>query len=432
MKTAAFYTLGCKVNQYETQAMTESMERAGYDVVDFSWKADVYVINSCTVTGTGDKKTRQMVRKAHRANPDAVIAVAGCYAQRAADELLKLPGVRIVLGSRHKGRIAGLVERAFETGQPVHAVESVTDVPEYERLLVTKKPAHTHAYIKIQDGCNRYCSYCIIPYARGPVRSRPVGDVVYEVKVLAKSGCIEAVLTGIHVASYGVDLQNDVRLPDIIEAVHQVDGIKRIRLSSLEPLVLTDAWIERLRVLPKLCEHFHLSLQSGSDAVLRRMRRRYSTDEFAGRVRALQEAFPGCAVTTDIMAGFPGETEEEFNETLAFVKKIGFARCHVFPYSMRPGTDAAVMTAQVPRSVKEERVRLLIALGKELEQEFVNRQVNQVQGVLWETCESGILQGYTSRYVRVCAPGPEACVGTLSLARMNKAGEDVVFSELVG
>lgn len=431
MKTAAFCTLGCKVNQYETQAMTESMERAGYDVVGFSDKADVYIVNSCTVTGTGDKKTRQMVRKAHRMNPDAVIAVTGCYAQRAADELLKLPGVKVVLGTRYKDRIAGLIESAFETGRQVLAVESVAEIPEYEELLVTKKPAHTHAYIKIQDGCNRYCSYCIIPAARGPVRSRPAGDVVREVQALAQNGCIEAVLTGIHVASYGADLPNDSSLPDIVEAVHNVDGIKRIRLSSLEPLALTDAWIERLRALPKLCDHFHLSLQSGSDTVLRRMRRRYTVKEFAARVDALREAFTGCAVTTDIMTGFPGETDAEFEETLAFVKKIGFARCHVFPYSKRPGTAAAAMPAQMPRSVKEERVRVLIALGRELEQAFIKGQIGMVQDVLWETFENGMLHGYTARYVRVCAPGSEAYVGTLSPVRLMSAGEDAAYGELV-
>jgi threonylcarbamoyladenosine tRNA methylthiotransferase MtaB len=430
MKTVAFYTLGCKVNQYETQAMVESMVRAGYGVIDFSDRADVYVINSCTVTGTGDKKTRQMVRRAHRANPGALIVVAGCYTQRASEEIAVLPGVRVLLGIKHKGMLPELVERAFETGRQVTAVESVEHEHGYEQLVVTQKPAHTHAYVKIQDGCNRYCSYCIIPFARGPVRSRPVEDVLNEVRALAAGGCVEIVLTGIHVASYGADLDGDVDLPAVIEAIHTVEGIGRIRLSSLEPLALTDAWIKRMRALPKLCRHFHLSLQSGSDSVLARMRRRYGTAAFADRVGALKKAFPGCAITTDVMVGFPGETEEEFAQTLDFVREIGFARCHVFPYSMRPGTDAAHMPMQVPRSVKEERAARLIALAKELEEDFVLGQAGEVREVLFETCEDGMLEGYTSEYVRVCVPGRDKLVGRLSRVRIQGIDGDAAYGEI--
>ena len=431
-RTVAFCTLGCKVNQYETQAMAESMERAGYRVVDFSGAADVYIVNSCTVTGTGDKKTRQMVRKAHRTNPDAAIAVAGCYAQRAAAELLKLPGVRVVVGTTRKGHIASLIEDAVVTGRQVDAVEAFGREAKYEPLTVTKKPARAHAYVKVQDGCARYCSYCVIPFARGPVRSRPVEDVVREVRTLARGGCIEVVLTGIHAASYGTDLGGQTRLIDVIEAVHRVDGIRRIRLSSLEPPALTDEWIERLAALPKVCDHFHLSLQSGSDAVLRRMRRRYTAEGFMDRVRALREAFPGCAVTTDVMAGFPGETQEEFGETVAFVKAVRFARCHVFPYSRRPGTDAADMPCQVPRGVKEERARVLIGVARELELDYTAAQAGQVQDVLFEEHTGGMLEGYTSRYVRVRSPGPPALVGRLLPVRITGAGHGLAYGETAG
>ena len=431
-KTVAFCTLGCKVNQYETQAMAESMERAGYHVVDFSDRADVYVVNSCTVTGTGDKKTRQMVRKAHRTNPEAAVAVTGCYAQRAAGDLLSLPGVRVVIGSRHKDRVAALIEDAVHTGRQVDAVDAFANELPYEPLAVTKKPAHTHAYVKVQDGCARFCSYCVIPFARGPVRSRPVEDVVHEVRTLAEGGCAEVVLTGIHVASFGTDLPGEERLIDVIEAVHRVDGIERIRLGSLEPLVLSDEWIERLAMLPKVCDHFHLSLQSGSDTVLRRMRRRYTAEAFLGRVRALREAFPGCAVTTDVMAGFPGETQDEFDETAAFLKTAGFARCHVFPYSKRPGTDAATMPGQVQRSVKEARARILIGVGKELERAYAAAQVGQVQDVLFEERLGGMLEGYTPRYVRVRVPGPEAFIGKIAPILITGAGDCLAYGETTG
>lgn len=431
-KTVAFCTLGCKVNQYETQAMAESMERAGYRVVDFSGRADVYVVNSCTVTGTGDKKTRQMVRKAHRTNPDAAIAVTGCYAQRAAGELLSLPGVRVVIGSMHKDRVAALVGDAVNTGRQVDAVDAFSQSLPYEPLTVTKKPAHTHAYVKVQDGCARFCSYCVIPLVRGPVRSRPPEDVMREVCSFAEGGCSEVVLTGIHAASYGMDLPGEERLIDVVEAVHRVDGIGRIRLGSLEPPALTDEWIERLAALPKVCDHFHLSLQSGSDAVLKRMRRRYTAQEFMDRVRVLREAFPGCAVTTDVMAGFPGETQEEFEQTVAFVQAVGFARCHVFPYSKRPGTDAAEMPGQVRRTVKEDRARILIGVGRECERAFVAAQVGQVQDVLFEERSGGMLEGYTSRYVRARVPGPETLIGTIAPVCITGAGDGLAYGETTG
>ena len=363
-KTVAFHTLGCKVNQYDTQAMRERFEEAGCRTVEFEEKADIYVVNTCTVTGTGDKKSMQTIRRCHRKNPEAAIVVTGCLAQRAADEL-KLPGVRLVLGTQRRGEVVQLLEKALEQDCALIAVETLRQAP-FEHLMVHAHEGHTRATMKIQEGCDRWCTYCIIPSVRGPIRSRPIEEIRAEAESLAKAGFREAVLTGIHLTSYGREQHGAITLLDAIRQVHEVEGIERIRLGSLEPVIVTEEFVEGLKALPKVCHQFHLALQSGSDTVLARMRRRYTSGEFLAACALLRDAFEDCALTTDVMTGFPGETEEEFMQTVDTCQKAGFARMHVFPFSPRETTPAAEMPDQIPEHVKAERVHRLIALGDEL------------------------------------------------------------------
>ena len=431
MENIAFITLGCKVNQYETQAMTEIMEKAGYTQIEDASKANVVVINTCTVTGIGDKKVRQTIRKVNRNNPDAVIAATGCYAQRAAKEISELTGVKIVIGTKHRAKIADYVRQYFESKEKIIDVEQLDKDTEYENLFTTQKPKHTHANIKIQDGCNRFCSYCIIPYTRGPVRSRAINDILTEVRSIADSGCIEVVITGIHIASYGIDLKENIGLIDVLEAIHGVDGIKRIRIGSLEPVIITPEWIERLKKLPKVCKHFHLSLQSGSDSVLKRMRRRYTTKEYFERVMMLKQAFANCSITTDIMAGFPGESNAEFEESASFMRKVEFSRTHVFPYSIRPGTVAADYPDKIDKKTRLDRASQLIQIADELGNRFVVSQIGSVQEVLFELCENGIVEGYTENYVRVHAVGSNKNIGEISSVKLIKADGNTLFGEIV-
>lgn len=403
MPTAAFCTLGCKVNQYDSQAMLEILEKDGYSSIPFGEKADVYVVNTCTVTSTGDQKSRQMIRRAHRQNPQAAIVVTGCMAQRAAKELL-LPGVRLILGTQRRAEIAELLRRAMAQEEPVVAVEPLGKVP-FEKLQVTASEGHTRATLKIQEGCRNFCTYCIIPSVRGPIRSRPLEDVEAEACRLAQAGFEEIVVTGIHLASYGLDMDGKWTLLDALEAIHRAPGVKRIRLGSLEPRIVTEEFARRLQEMPKVCPQFMLALQSGCDTVLHRMGRRYTTGEYAAAVAALRKAYGDPALTTDLMCGFPGETEEEFQETLKFVKEIGFARIHVFPYSEREGTPAAKMPDSVPKQVREERARRLIEVGKEMEAEYASRLKGQIREVLFERACPGGAEGYTGEYVRVVADG---------------------------
>lgn len=404
MKKAAFYTLGCKVNQYDTQAMRERFQEAGYAVVPFDDRADVYVINTCTVTGTGDKKSMQAIRRCARKNPAAHIVVTGCLAQRAADTL-RLPGVRLILGTQRRGEVVQLLEEAEASGETLIAVEGLRRAP-FEALTVHAHEGHTRATMKIQEGCDRFCAYCIIPYVRGPIRSRPLAEIRREAQALCDAGFRELVLTGIHLTSYGRDLRDGTTLADAIRAAHDAKGALRIRLGSLEPVIVTQEFIEALQGMPKVCPQFHLALQSGSDAVLQRMRRRYTSGEYLQACRMLREAFPGCALTTDVMTGFPGETEQEFEETLATVREAGFSRIHVFPYSEREGTPAAAMAYSVPRHVREERARRLIALGGELARDYLAALVGTRQRVLFEERdEQGRMTGYTDTYVHVRVGG---------------------------
>ena len=395
MKTIAFHTLGCKVNQYDSQAMLELFEQAGYEIRDFSQPADVYVINTCTVTGTGDKKSLQAVRRVLRQNPAAHVIIAGCLAQRDGEKLLST-GARLVIGNARRNEVVKLLEEAVENNQQIAAVTDILRT-HYEPLTISRHEGHTRAVLKIQEGCDRYCTYCIIPYVRGGIRSRKPDEIRLEAERLAAAGFSELVLTGIHLTSYGRDLSGETLL-DAIRAC-DVNGVERIRLGSLEPVIVTEDFVSALKEEKKVCPQFHLALQSGSDTVLKRMRRRYTTDEFRRACQLLRSVFPGCAITTDVISGFPGETEEEFQESLHFCQEIGFARMHVFPYSARQGTPAARMPGQVQKAVREERARALIAVGNELALAYGRDQIGQVKEVLCEEIVDGVSQGYTREYM---------------------------------
>nr|WP_284700635.1 tRNA (N(6)-L-threonylcarbamoyladenosine(37)-C(2))-methylthiotransferase MtaB [Thermoanaerobacterium sp. R66] len=382
--------------------MAEIFKSSGYDVVGFDEYADVYVINTCTVTGRGDMKSRQEIRKAKKINPDSVVAVVGCYSQVASNEVLNIPEVNVVLGTKNKGEIVKLVEKAANANK-VNAVEDIFKDRKFEELKISAQEGHTRAYLKIQDGCNQYCTYCIIPYARGPIRSRKPNDILDEVKRLKDNGYKEVVLTGIHVASYGKDLEN-ADLLDIIKMIHEIEGIERIRLSSIEPTFLTEDFVREVSLLPKFCRHYHISLQSGSDSVLKRMGRRYTTSEYKAIIERVRKYIKDVAITTDVMVGFPGETEKEFNETYNFVKDIQFSKMHVFKYSRRAGTKAADYPDQIKNSVKEERSKILIKLSEECELKFYRKFLGSTLNVLFEQRTKELddyVEGLTDNYIRV-------------------------------
>lgn len=404
MKTVAFHTLGCKVNQYDSQAMLELFEQAGYQPGDFDQPCDVYVVNTCTVTGTGDKKSLQAVRRARRLNPGADIIVCGCMAQRDGEKLLADTDARLILGTARRAEIVTLLEQAQREHTRLCAVTDVRRAA-FEPLLITHQEGRTRATLKIQEGCDRFCTYCIIPYVRGGIRSRSVQDVRDEAARLAQAGYREIVLTGIHLTSYGRDLKNGDTLLSVIRAVHDIAGVERIRLGSLEPVIATADFARALGEMPKLCPQFHLALQSGCDSVLRRMRRRYDTAAFRESAQALRAVFPDCALTTDVMSGFPGETDAEHRQSLDFCREMRFARMHVFPYSEREGTAAATMPDPVPRHIREERARELIALGAGMAEDYRRAQLGTVRRVLFEQCAEGVSVGYTPEYMRCEAPG---------------------------
>lgn len=404
MKSVAFHTLGCKVNQYDSQAMLELFEQAGYQPGDFDQPCDVYVINTCTVTGTGDKKSLQAVRRARRLNPAADIIVCGCMAQRDGEKLLADTDARLILGTARRAEIVTLLEQAQREHTRLCAVTDVRRAA-FEPLLITHQEGRTRATLKIQEGCDRFCTYCIIPYVRGGIRSRSVQDVRDEAARLAQAGYREIVLTGIHLTSYGRDLKNGDTLLSVIRAVHDIAGVERIRLGSLEPVIATADFARALGEMPKLCPQFHLALQSGCDSVLRRMRRRYDTAAFRESAQALRAVFPDCALTTDVMSGFPGETDAEHRQSLDFCREMRFARMHVFPYSEREGTAAATMPDPVPRHIREERARELIALGAGMAEDYRRAQLGTVRRVLFEQCAEGVSVGYTPEYMRCEAPG---------------------------
>ncbi len=426
-KTVNFTTLGCKVNQYDTQAMLEQFEQHGYTVAQPGAAADVYVVNTCTVTGTGDKKSLQLIRRCRRRNPQAELIVAGCLAQRLG-EGLRETGARLVIGTQYRGRVVDLLEKAIAENTQIVAVENVADAP-YEMLSIHHHEGHTRAVMKIQEGCDNHCTYCIIPSVRGGIRSRPVQAVREEAQALAEAGFQELVLTGIHLTSYGRDLEDRPSLAQAVKAAC-VEDVARIRLGSLEPRVASEAFVEELSGLPQICPQFHLALQSGSDSVLRRMKRGYNTQQFLAAVERIRKAWPDAAFTTDVIVGFPGETEAEFEETMAFSRRVGFARMHVFPFSPRETTPAADMPDQVSEQVKAERVKRLIALGDELARRYHEGFLGRTVPVLLEERhpESGVV-GYTPEYIPVTvpegAPGNVVRVRLTSLTDEGMAGECV-------
>ncbi|MBQ8814637.1 MAG: tRNA (N(6)-L-threonylcarbamoyladenosine(37)-C(2))-methylthiotransferase MtaB [Lachnospiraceae bacterium] len=383
---AALHNLGCKVNAYETEAMQQLLEAAGYEIVPFEETADVYVINTCSVTNIADRKSRQMLHRAKTMNPDAVVVAAGCYVQAAGEALLEDAAVDLIIGNNQKNELVGILEHYFADQNANEALLDIAKTNEYESLSISRTAEHTRAFIKVQDGCNQFCSYCIIPYTRGRVRSRGLVDVVGEVKALAAAGYREVVLTGIHLSSYGVDIKEEKapHLLELIKAVHEIDGIDRVRLGSLEPRIVTEEFVSELSKLKKVCPHFHLSLQSGCDATLKRMNRRYTTAEFKAGCDILRKYYDDPAITTDVIAGFAGETGEEFAQTLDFVREIGFYEMHVFKYSVRKGTRAATMPNQVPEKVKTERSHRLIELGEQMSEAYRQRKLGKETSLLLE------------------------------------------------
>ena len=400
MKKIAAHTLGCKVNQYDTQAMLELFQREGFSVVSMNEAADIYLINTCTVTGIGDKKSLQLIRKNRREHPGSRLIICGCMAQQRGDELLSL-GADLVLGTQNRGKVVDLLYEVEKRGEPLCAVAPLHEHSPFEPLSISAQNEHTRAVLKIQEGCRNRCTYCIIPSVRGPIRSRPLDDIREEVYRLSKAGYREIVLTGIHLSSYGKDFSPAASLIDAIRAVQEADSILRIRLGSLEPGIATESFAAALKETDKLCPQFHLALQSGSDTVLARMKRQYNTAQYLRAVDNLRQAFPHAAFTTDILTGFPGESESEFLETEEMIRKVGFARIHVFPYSPRPDTPAAVMADQLPPSVKEERARKLIAVGNTVAREYLCSWIGMESFLLPEEQIDGCWEGYTPEYIRV-------------------------------
>ncbi|ADC50726.1 RNA modification enzyme, MiaB family [Alkalihalophilus pseudofirmus OF4] len=426
MPTVAFHTLGCKVNHYETEAIWQLFKQEGYEKVEYEQTSDVYVINTCTVTNTGDKKSRQVIRRAIRKNPDAVICVTGCYAQTSPAEIMAIPGVDIVVGTQDRTKMIGYIEQFKKEREPINGVGNIMKSRVYEELDVPAFTDRTRASLKIQEGCNNFCTFCIIPWARGLMRSRDPKDVIKQATQLVEAGYKEIVLTGIHTGGYGEDLK-DYSLARLLEDLEQVDGLKRIRISSIEASQLTDEVIEVIDRSEKVVRHLHIPLQSGSNTVLKRMRRKYTMEFFAERLDRLKEVLPGLAVTSDVIVGFPGETEEEFQETFDFIAKHKFSELHVFPYSKRTGTPAARMDDQIDEEVKNERVHRLIELSNQLAKEYASQFEGEVLEVIpeerdKENPESGLYIGYTDNYLKVKVKATDEMIGKIVKVKIAKAG----------
>lgn len=435
MKRVAFHTLGCKVNQYETEAISEIFRNNGYKVVDFDDFADVYVINTCTVTNLSDRKSRQIIRRARKANESAVVAVIGCYAQTAPEEVGKIPGVNVIVGTRDRNRICELINEVKFRDQQVNVVDDIMEQHDFEELPVSAYKDRTRAYLKIQEGCSQFCSYCIIPYARGPVRSRPPADVIREVEKLAQNGFKEVILTGIHVASYGKDLTKSSLL-EIIKTVHEVNGIERIRLGSVEPKTITDEFIAGAVRLHKLCPHYHVSLQSGCDSTLKRMNRKYTTGEYRKVIGLLRSNIKYVSITTDIIVGFPGETEEEFIQSYRFAEEMGFSKMHVFKFSPRKGTPAAGYPNQIDGEVKEGRSNKMITLSSRMQLAFNNSFTGCSFDVMYEqeaVDRPGYMEGLTPNYIRLLTlSGGGIRKGDILTTEITGAEEDFVIGKVSG
>ena len=436
MKKAALHNLGCKVNAYETEAMQHLLEEAGYEIVPFTQKADVYVINTCSVTNMADRKSRQMLHKAKKNNPDSIVVAAGCYVQTSEKEVLNDLSVDIVIGNDRKHDLVRLLEE-YSLDSVNDTVDDINDGKhDFEELFIDQTKEHTRAFIKVQDGCNQFCSYCIIPYARGRVRSRRFENVIAEVERLAANGFKEVVLTGIHLSSYGVDFEEATGLLELIQAVNAVKGIERIRLGSLEPKIVTEHFASELSKLDKICPHFHLSLQSGCDATLKRMNRKYTTKEYERGCELLRKYFVHPAITTDVIVGFPGETEEEFEQTKAYLEHIHFYEMHIFKYSKRKGTRAAVMPDQIDEQIKAARSEKLIALGHDMSKEFRKFYIGKNEEALFE--EKAVIGdkeyfvGYTKEYVKVAKKTDENLENQIVSGRISGmlTDEILLFADL--
>jgi len=436
MPSVAFYTLGCKVNFYDTEAMWQLFKNAGYEQVDFEEKtADVYIINTCTVTNTGDKKSRQIIRRAVRRNPDAVIAVTGCYAQTSPAEILAIPGVDLVVGTQDREKLLDFVGQIQADRTPVNAVRNIMKTREFEELDVPDFADRTRAFLKIQEGCNNFCTFCIIPWSRGLSRSRDPKSVIAQAEQLVKAGYKEIVLTGIHTGGYGDDMEN-FDLADLIMELDKVEGLERIRISSIEASQIDEKMIDVLNRSSKMCRHLHIPLQAGENSVLKRMRRKYTTEEFAAKIKRLHEALPGVAITTDVIVGFPGETDEMFEEGYRFMQDIAFSEMHVFPYSKRTGTPAARMDDQVDEEVKNERVHKLIELSERMQLDYAKKWVGEVVDVIPErdykgAPGTGLVMGYSDNYLQIVFEGTEELVGQLCRVKITEAGVNECRGQLV-
>ena len=433
MKKVAFYTLGCKVNQYETEAMLEMFKKDGYVQVESEYFADVYVINTCTVTHMSDRKSRQYIRRMKKKNPDAIIAVVGCYSQVSPEEILDIEEVNLVMGTNERRQIVEEIKK-IDASKKVSTVDDIMKVRAFEEIEISQSNGKTRAFMKIQDGCDRFCTYCIIPYARGgKVRSRNIDSILEEANKLANNGYKEIVLTGIHVASYGKDLrQEQITLLNVIKEIDKIDGIKRIRLSSVEPVLFTDEFVSEVSKMEKVCPHYHLSLQSGCDETLKRMNRRYTTKEYKTIVDRLRENIPNVAITTDVIVGFPGETNDEFNKTYEFLKDIELSQMHIFKYSPRKGTPAATMENQIDPQMKQLRSEKLLSLDKENFNKFASKFIDKELDVLFESnVVDGMYEGLTTNYIRVVVPSEKDIQGEILKVKITKVKEEYVEGILV-
>ncbi|WP_138493279.1 tRNA (N(6)-L-threonylcarbamoyladenosine(37)-C(2))-methylthiotransferase MtaB [Paenibacillus pinistramenti] len=435
MPSVAFYTLGCKVNFYDTEAIWQLFKNEGYEQVDFEQTADVYLINTCTVTNTGDKKSRQIIRRAVRRNPDAIIAVTGCYAQTSPAEIMDIPGVDLVIGTQDRDKILTYVNEIQKDRQPINAVRNIMKTREFEELDVPNFTGHTRAFLKIQEGCNNFCTFCIIPWSRGLSRSRDPKSVIAQARQLVASGYKEIVLTGIHTGGYGDDL-DEYKLADLLWDLDKVEGLERIRISSIEASQIDDRVLEVLKNSSKMCRHFHIPLQAGNDEVLKRMRRKYTIAEFEEKIRKIRAFMPDVAITTDIIVGFPGETDEHYRDGFEAIKRIGFSELHVFPYSKRTGTPAARMEDQVDEEVKNARVHELIDLSEQMQLAYAEKFVGEVLDVIPERDEKGQYgpdrtMGMSDNYLQVVFDAHEDLTGRLCRVKITKAGVNECEGTLV-
>lgn len=426
-RTAAFLTLGCKVNTYETEAVEELLKSHGYKIGNFEEYADIYIINTCTVTAMSDKKSRQMIRRTRKLNPDAIVVVMGCYSQKSPKEILQIEEVNLVLGTSNRKAILKEIENISSTDKKI-VVEDIMKIRDFEELEINEVRDRARALVKIQDGCDRFCSYCIIPYTRGPVRSRHIESIIEEVKRIVANGYKEIVLTGIHVASYGKDL-GDIKLIDVIEEISKIEGLERIRTSSVEPIIITEDFVQRLSQISKFCPHFHLSLQSGSDSVLKRMNRRYNSEEYRRAVELIRSQFPLAAITTDVIVGFPEETVEEFDQTYEFLKALSLYETHIFKYSPREGTKAAEMKDQVDPMIKNQRSDTLLELNIKNKLEFEKKHIGKTVGVLVETFENGYAIGHTQNYIKVGIKTSENIINQIVAVEITDVTEQFVIGE---